>query len=240
MYCDIHTHILPGVDDGARSMEDSMDMLAMAYESGARRIFLTPHFIPGRKLYTKANLKEKYETLSAKAGKEFPELELYLGNELLYRPGIASKLRDSEFTFMAGSRYALVEFDTRIGFRELYSGVRELTEARILPIIAHWERYECLFKKENNLKELKRCGACFQMNGEAFQEAKGLGKLFSNSGSWFQKAAASGYVDFIGSDAHGISRRSPDIQKEIAIIKRCVNEKVLFENSQKILENKYL
>lgn len=240
MYCDIHTHILPGVDDGARSMEDSMDMLAMAYESGARRIFLTPHFIPGRKLYTKANLKETYEVLKAKAAGEFPELELFLGNELLYVPGIAGKLRDLEFTFMADSRYALVEFDTRISFRELYGGVRELTEARILPIIAHWERYECLFKKESNLKELRKCGAYFQMNGEAFQEAKGLGKLFSNSGSWFQKAAASGYVDFIGSDAHGISRRSPDIKKEIAIVEKNIDTRVLYDNSQKILENKYL
>lgn len=78
------------------------------------------------------------------------------------------------------------------------------------------------------------------MNGEAFQEAKGLGKLFSSPAGWYIKAAGNGYLDFIGSDAHGISRRSPDIKKEIAIVEKNIDTRVLYDNSQKILENKYL
>ena len=60
---DIHCHILPGVDDGSRDMESSLDMLRIAYEEGTRQIILTPHYMLGRNSYTYAELDERFEAL---------------------------------------------------------------------------------------------------------------------------------------------------------------------------------
>lgn len=273
IYCDIHTHILPGVDDGARNMEESMEMLNTAYQDGARRIFLTPHYIPGRNDYKKENLIELAGDLRKKAEKEFPELELYLGNELFYVPGAARNLRNFDFCFMADSRYALVEFATNSTYEDIYRGIREFSEARIFPIIAHYERYSCLYKNENYLKELRRLDAYFQMNGEAFgvkakgggfgpeSEAKssrnrgkagafgggatrGLGKLFgfgkSNKSTWYLDTAEAGYLDFLGSDAHDNNYRKPGLSGAVNLLESAGACKCKWENSQAVIDNKYL
>lgn len=263
IYCDIHTHILPGVDDGARNMQESMEMLDAAYQDGARRIFLTPHYISGRNDYKKENLIELTDILRGKAEKEFPELELYLGNELFYVPGAARNLRDSDFCFMAGSRYALVEFATNSSYEDIYRGIREFSEARIFPIIAHYERYSCLYKNAKYLKELRRLDAYFQMNGEAFGSrakpgasgaksmssasrssvALGIGKLFalgkSNKSAWNLEAAKLGYLDFLGSDAHDNNYRKPGISSAVKLLDSAGINK-WEKNSQAVIDNKYI
>lgn len=245
-YCDIHTHILPGVDDGARNMEEAMEMLDIAYQDGARSIFLTPHYIPGRNTYKKENLIETTETLQGKAEKEFPGLKLFLGNELYYVPGAPMKLRESDFCFMAGSRYALVEFATNASYEDIYRGIREFSDARIFPIIAHYERYSCLYKKEKYLQELRKLGAYFQMNGEAFMDAgkmTGIGRFFGSGragkSAWNIAAAKLGYLDFIGSDAHDNQYRKPGIGKACNMLLTSGVDRWTWTSSM-LIEDKYI
>ena len=84
-YTDIHSHILPGVDDGATDMEETLAMLKEAYEQGIRTIFATPHYIPGRKKKSADELRQIHAEVCAVAKENMPDLKILLGNEIYCR-----------------------------------------------------------------------------------------------------------------------------------------------------------
>ena len=99
-YLDIHNHILPGVDDGAKTMEDTMELLRMEHENGVRTVIFTPHYIPRsdiEKNKEKANkTKEVFEKIKEECKNSFPDMKFYLGNELYYKSGIMQELDEKQ------------------------------------------------------------------------------------------------------------------------------------------------
>ena len=138
---DIHAHILPGVDDGSRGMEESETMLSMAYRQGIRRIIATPHYSRRR---GSGGLAELADRLNARAQAIYGDFEILPGHETYYYEGLAEALKSGQALTLAGSRYVLVEFDPGVSYRQLYQGVRKLIMARYVPVLAHVERYLCL------------------------------------------------------------------------------------------------
>ena len=107
-YYDMHCHILPGVDDGSKSMEMSLAMLELEYQQGVRNIVLTPHCFAGR---TQPDLiRQQYATLVYRATKRFQGLQLYLGSELMYSDTITEELAKQNAFTINETRYVLVEF----------------------------------------------------------------------------------------------------------------------------------
>lgn len=238
-YFDIHSHILPKVDDGASSLEEALAMLGVAYAEGTRSILLTPHYVRGKNSYTKEELHNRFLEFQKEAAKQYPELTLYLGNEVLYEDGIVDDLRNGLIQTMNDTKYVLVEFNIRISYNQLYDAIRKITNARFRPIIAHVERYRCLFKHIERIDELVGMEAYLQMNISSV-----YGGLLDENARWCKKLVKEEYISFFGTDAHDLEERAPYVKDYVQWIrKKCgedLLEQIYVKNPQKMIENKYI
>ena len=238
-YMDIHCHILPGVDDGAKNMEQSLEMLSVAYDEGCRGIVLTPHYERGRNSYKPEELDQIFSNLKSEAKKRFPDMELYLGNELLYEDGIVEDIKNGLVHTMAGTKYVLAEFNIQISYQGIYRAMKELTQARFRPIIAHVERYHCLAGHMERMEELEEMGIYFQMNAESV-----LGSFFDEGVRWCRKLMKQEKISFLGTDAHNLENRAPNMREALEWMYRKLDaaymDAVTAEYPQMRVENKYL
>ena len=214
---DIHSHIIPEVDDGSKSLEMSLEILRASYDSGVRRIILTPHFRLGMFETSGEVIRKQYETLKAAADKEFPEMKLFLGCEFHASMEQEELLRNPRF-FLADSKYLLLEFsggDTEHFIRDRVRAA-QMMGAKV--IIAHVERIRAISEisgrkafglsslfNSGNLEfvdELRRLGAMIQINADAVLglDGRDIKKLC-------QRLLQEDLVDFIGSDVHDLDER---------------------------------
>ena len=238
-YIDMHSHILPGVDDGAQDMEMSMAMVDMAYNQGVRLMIATPHYYPGHMRYPKEHLEEVYEKTISVIKEKYSDFTLLLGNEIYYRDEVVEKLRNKRIFTLADTRYVLLEFSTMAEYDYIVKAVRKVLDAGYYPILAHIERYACLWKNEKRVKELIRMGAYMQINAENFQ-----GGFFSAERRYCTKLIQSGMVHFLGSDCHNISSRSPNYKQAVEYLEgkfepELFND-IITKNPGKLLDNKYI
>lgn len=228
---DVHAHILPGVDDGARTMEESVELIKMAVSQGVIGIIATPHY---SRHHSVSTLKEVLAELQEKAGQEYPGFQIYLGQETIYHEELSARLRNGQALVMAGSRYVLVEFSTGISYRGIYQGIRTLTGAGYWPILAHMERYGCL--REAETRELYSLGCRMQMNYESLQ-----GNWLNRDVRWCRKQVLEGKIQFLGSDMHRVDHRAPNIagaQKWLdGHVKPETVRKLVYENPLHIIHN---
>lgn len=238
-YFDIHSHILPGVDDGAENMEEALSMIEVAYQEGTRQIFCTPHYERGKNSYTKEELNNRFQELCKEVEKVHPDMKLYLGNEILYTDGIVDDLKNGLIQTMNDTKYVLVEFNIRTSYNELYQAIRKITNARFRPIIAHMERYRCLFKHIDRVDELVRMEAYLQMNISSV-----YGGLLDENARWCKKLVKEDYISFFGTDAHDLDDRAPYINDYVGWIEKKCGEDALEEmfvnNPIKMAKNQYL
>ena len=199
---DVHAHILPGVDDGSRNMEESIALIGMAAEQRIAGIIATPHYSRHQSVST---LKTVLLELQERAEHEYPGFKIYLGQEHIYHEELPAKLRGGTVLVMAESRYVLVEFSTRVSYRGLYQGIRSLTGAGYLPVLAHMERYGCL--RDAGTAELCSLGCRMQMNYESLQ-----GNWLNKEVRWCRKQVLDGNIHFLGTDMHRVDHRPPDIK----------------------------
>jgi protein-tyrosine phosphatase len=109
---DIHTHILPGVDDGSTDLENSLNMLRQAHEQGVTHLVLTPHSILNSRSFLPKSELSAWFTRLVEAAKDIP-IHLYLGSEIFYTDKVIGKLSSGELQTFAGSKYLLIEFSMR-------------------------------------------------------------------------------------------------------------------------------
>lgn len=220
---DIHSHILPGVDDGARTVEEAVQALLEAQRQRIEGIIVTPHHHPGRYIATASQIGEKLELLRETCKNRGISVQLYPGQECFYYSGLTEKLLKGEALTMAGSRQVLVEFDPDCLYSYMAGGFRDLQSCGYQPILAHFERYRCLCDWKR-LYELKERGVLLQMNFDALLLKR---KLFGRN-QW-RKAAAEGLVDYLGSDCHGTHFRPLQAQKAASGLNGAVKPQLLEE-----------
>lgn len=239
-FYDIHTHILPGVDDGSKSPEESRKMLQMAYDQGVRHIVATPHFSVNGKNHPVDELKQKQELLRGYAAEIDPAFTIDLGNELLNEPGMVEELRSGRALTMAGTRYILVEFLPSDKYYTLYHSLHEYIMAGYIPIVAHMERYEALYKDYDHIDELSRMGCYFQMNAESL-----VGGIFQRKAAYHRRLVMEGYIQFMGSDCHSSEYRTPIMKDALRYLGHDeeverVLQKVLSKYPETMLSDKYI
>lgn len=236
---DIHSHMLYGVDDGSKTIEESLQMLGISYKEGIVNVVLTPHYERNNNIYDSEQLISHFNELKKEVSLRYPDMNLYLGNEILYEEGILEDLKTGKIATMNKTRYILVEYLPNISYEEMYKSFRALIQARFLPILAHVERYRCLHKKMDRIDEIKELGIYLQMNGESI-----LGGIFSEHARWCHKLLKEEQISFIASDAHNCTTRSPRLLKSIEWMKKNLSQsycnKVLWDNPQMMLYDKYL
>ncbi|MBR5939117.1 hypothetical protein IKZ77_01010 [Candidatus Saccharibacteria bacterium] len=178
---DIHSHILPGVDDGARTLNHSLDLIRESARNGVTDIIATPHYI-SETIYVSpcaANLRLLSELKKAVKAENIP-VNLYLGNEIYIDDNIVAHLKAKEITSLAGSRYLLIELPLNEKFPNYDEYFKDLIDRGVKVILAHPERYLIIQKDYEIARELHRLGVLFQCN---------MGSLIGSYGKREQKLA---------------------------------------------------
>lgn len=196
---DLHSHILPSIDDGASSMEESLELLEKAVFYGVTDLVLTPHFIVGS--YDADNEKKilLLEELKQKVSERNLPISLYLGNEVFVENNLLELLETGKITTLHRSRYLLFEVPRLDLYQGIYDIIFFLQSKGIRPILAHPERYLIIQKDPNVALKLKEQGVLFQVN---------LGSFVGTYGKSVQDCALllakHRMIDFVSSDIHHI------------------------------------
>lgn len=201
--CDMHSHILPGMDDGSRDPAMSVNMLRTAAGQGVEHILATPHYYPVESvkdfLQRRARAAEALQSAMA-AGEQLPRV--YLAAEVAYRPGIGYE-EDLRSLCIGRSEFMLLELPFSPWGPEVLRDIRNMTCAKgITPILAHLERYLHIQKKKV-LQEVLRQGVLVQLNAEAVLQRK------TRSGAL--RLLKSGAAQLLGSDCHDLTSRPPNL-----------------------------
>lgn len=236
---DIHNHILPGIDDGAKDEKMSLQMLRMAVEDGMTHLIATPHFHYRRGHASPEEIKSTLSLMQEMADEEGIPVRLYAGNELYYTHDLLNMVKAKEALTLADSDYVLLEFSPGTEQRKIQNAVYQFLSEGYYPIIAHMERYEAFYKHPDFVETILKMGAHYQVNsGSIAGDAGWMLKRFT------RKMLKSGVIQFVATDAHDLQKRKPDLSAASDWIERKLGESEMeeyfYENPLKILENKAL
>ncbi len=192
---DVHSHILYGVDDGAKSKSVMLKMLDNAYANGVRVICVTPHYNPELFEYNPKGEEEAYNTLLEYSKERYPDLKLYRWNEIYVFSGVPSFLTENKREFIAGGNNVLVEFSVNVTLRDITETVLGMTSLGYKAVLAHVERYKNLTKK--NILQLKQMGAIITVNAESIIGLNGWA-----AARYVKGLIKRGLASIVSSDAH--------------------------------------
>ncbi len=203
-FFDLHSHMLCGVDDGAKTAEEMFSMLEMAYEDGIRAICLTPHYSPYLFGDTSKKSAESFALLQRYVAEKHSDMRIFLGHELGYHHSGLEALNNGSCRSVAGSRYVLVDFPETAEFFEIQAAMDSLQRAGYFPILAHTERYRCLFSHIGWIEEFVENGGVVQLNASSVNGSWGRG-----AAKQWKKLIRRGLAHIISSDAHNLTSRPP-------------------------------
>ncbi len=233
MYIDFHSHILPGIDDGAKTVEDSIAILKDSYKKGIRTVVLTPHYYPKgqetldvfleKRQRAYENLKEAYNLCDE------PLPELKLAAEINLRTDLA-EYEGIEKLCIEGTDYIMIEMPYTAWNENLFDWIYELKYRGLNPVVAHIDRY--LDFPQRVLKSLFDLDLSYQVNADAFLSfavKREIAKMFSM-----------GLVHILGSDVHNMAERKNNIDEAVLVLKAQFGEdyiNFLSENAERMLKN---
>lgn len=236
MYYDFHSHILPGIDDGASDAEMSLKMLEMEKASGVTTIVATPHFyLSSQKpedFFSKRD--EAFGRLSELLSEDSPAI--HLGAEVLYTPSLADI--DLKRFCIGNTRYMMVELPyqklSANFIRSFKSFLNEISH-EITPILAHAERY-LSFTDADSIYEIMDSDMLVQLNCGSF-------KAFSPQVRFMSDLIKHGEAHLLGTDCHNVSSRKPNLEQARRFIERKFSKDVFMEfmdNAEIVLSDKLL
>lgn len=162
---DLHTHILPFLDDGAEDMEEALTMLRMARDNGTKIIVTTPHCnMPGFFNNNTSEIKRVFLELKKEAEKQEIGIVMAGGMEIFGTEDVAEKLCDGKLFTLNNTKYPLVEFDFYEESDYIFFVLEKIISKGYVPVVAHPERYECFFENPEKLFDLYKMGAVIQIN----------------------------------------------------------------------------
>ena len=234
---DIHCHILPNVDDGSESLEESIEMAKIAESEGITKIVNTSHCHFDFK-YKKGNeLKLELEKFNQVLKEENINIEVLLGNELYYTSDLIERFDELDFFSMNNSKYILMEFSPINFPKNIEDVIYEIKIRGYIPIIAHAERYKQVQEDVNIVLDCIKEGALIQVNSSSI-----LGKNGEKAEDTSKKLLDNNMVHFVATDAHSSNRRRPLIKDSYNYILKNygkeVSEKLFIENPTAVIENR--
>lgn len=233
---DIHSHILPLVDDGAKDMDMAIDIARVYIENGIKKVICTPHYIDGANNTSLEEVKIRMEELKKELVREGIPLDIYLGNEIYISPNIIDLIRGDKVLTLNDSRYVLIELpmnDIPLYVNDL---IYELLKKDYVPIIAHPERNESIIENPNILYNYITKGALAHLNLPSL-----VGFYGARSKNTAELLLTHNLIHFVGTDSHSNGKRSPRVERHLRILERIVGEdynRLTYENAMLILDNK--
>ena len=235
---DIHCHILPDIDDGPESLEESLEMVRMAALSGVTDIIATPHFTGERKnLPRLEDVMEQYVLLAGAIRAAGLPVMLHPGVEVLCKGQTPELARRGQLPTLGQTPYVLMEFP----FTEPFGYITEILQGVAAwgcrPVVAHPERYACIQRDPRLLEHWFRRGYVIQLNKGSILGT--LGEGAKNTAFWLLDR---GLAHIVASDAHGVGHRNPDMAPLWELLDSMYREEfvhlLLEENPRLLLEGR--
>jgi protein-tyrosine phosphatase len=192
---DLHSHLLPGVDDGSKSVEQSVRVLGAMRDAGVTAVCLTPHHSVGRLAKgLPASHDPAFAALSAAAPRE---IVLHRGVELMLDRPVPPNIGDLPGITLGGTRHILVEFTSQVAIPAVANALHQIVQAGLVPVLAHPERYRAASPQA--VAQWKAVGALMQVDATTLLGGRGRGQRARD-------ILAYGLADIIAADNHGDSR----------------------------------
>ena len=234
---DFHSHILPNVDDGSKSVEETFELLEEAKNAGFEGVISTSHYMEE---YYEVNVAERKVWINALAEnlyKKNIDLKLYLGNEIYFTENLINLLETGKATSINNSNYVLFEFSLNSKPMNMYDIIYDMLEYKLIPVLAHPERYSFVQKEPEIVYDLIQKGVLMQSNYGSI-----LGRYGEKAELISRKLLENNMVHFLGSDVHKPNTIYPRIGEALDIIKEIVGREKLEElttiNPKLVLENR--
>ena len=197
---DLHCHILPGFDDGARHEEEAIDMAVLAARSGVSGVVATPHCIDGGTQEVLAGVRQLQQWLLESR----VNLQIYPGMEIFGTEHTARLLQQGRLLTLNGSRYPLMEFDFVSDGQEETRILQSVLDAGYVPLVAHPERYQYVKEDPYLINLWTKMGCLLQVNKGSL-----LGRFGEGSRLLAMELVGRGFAAVVGSDAHYAGARTP-------------------------------
>lgn len=195
---EFHSHLLPNIDDGSKSFEESLNTIKKMIDLGYKKIVITPHYINGTSF--NANNSKKWQLftdLKEKVKESNLDIELFLGNEIFIDENILSLIKQNEICTINDTKYIFIELARHDVVNNLEEIIFKLISKGIIPIIAHPERYIFIKKDYEKINKLITLGVLFQVNFESIN-----GKYGRESKKLVKYIFKNNLAKFIGGDIH--------------------------------------
>jgi len=196
-FVDIHSHLLPGIDDGAKNLEDSIALITKMRSYGVKNFITTPHVLGDIYPNSSKLILEKLQLVKNELIKrEMTDINISAAAEYMMDEQFSTRLENKDILTLKDN-YILVEMSYFNAPYNLYDILFEIQLKGYKPILAHPERYIFYHNSFENFQKLKRAGCLFQLNLLSLTEQ--YGKSVQNTA---KKLIKEGFYDFVGSDTH--------------------------------------
>lgn len=233
---DLHSHILPGIDDGARDLEMSLDMARIAVADGIRIMACTPHIYPGLYMNDAAGIRAARDALQAELDQRGIALQLTTGADVHLVPGLLPRLRAGTVPTLHRTRYLLLEPSHHVAPPRFAEHVFDLVASGYIPVITHPERLTWMDDNYPVFRQLVQQGAWMQVTAAALTGLFGPRPKY-----WGERMLGEGMVHILATDCHSSGRRVPVMSEGLAVAQRIVGadeaQRLVQERPQALLRN---
>ncbi|MBQ8027359.1 MAG: hypothetical protein IJ261_04505 [Clostridia bacterium] len=232
---DLHCHILHGIDDGARSLDESVQLCRIAVQNSIQTAVVTPHLVHPENVDEYVRIRDKrIDELKETLVKNdiplqiIPGAEVFVNDDIFYAPSL-------DAVTLGGTKYILIEFDFKgLNINRIIKYVNEFISRGYVPIIAHPERYRFMQQNYDIVNHLADMGILFQVNSSSLA---GFGGMETRELGFAM--VASGIASFIGTDAHSVAHRPNNLLEQRDMFPVSVDfdvyDRLLGRNAQVIL-----
>lgn len=234
---DFHTHILPNIDDGSRSIEETFNLLKEAKEAGFNSVVLTSHY---KESYYETDVLERnvwVKAITENIRNKGIDLDLYLGNEIYMTDNMMNLLEEGKASTVNNTCYVLFELPLDTEPENLYSVIHSLEENKLIPILSHPERYRFIQREPTLVNDLIEQGVLMQSNYGSI-----LGEYGEKARIIMEKLLENKAVHFLGSDVHREKTTYEIIPEALGEIEKIIGteelEKLTTINPDLALKNK--
>ena len=235
---DFHSHVLPGIDDGAKTVDDSVALVRMLLSQGIAELVLTPHFYPERQSLGQFLSSRDMSFQRLKEGLDMPNgvMRFHLGAEVFCSDYLMVS-SDLNPLCIQGTQLLLLEmpFSSRWP-SDCWHVIEKIQKNTITPIIAHAERYPAVLRHPSDmLRRLADMGCVIQLNCDSFTDPALQGKVMK----WLDK----GLVHLLGTDCHDPKDRPPRMKEAMEVIRHGLGGEMaekLESNASRLISGKPL
>lgn len=219
---DFHTHILPNVDDGSKSIEETIELIKEANKVGFKAIISTSHYIESYYEVNVLDRKNALDLINNNLKMQNIDMKLYLGNEVYFSNNIIELLKKGAICTINDTRYILFELPMNTKPINLFDVVYEMMENKLIPILAHPERYQCVHQNPSLVSDLIEKGVLMQSNYGSI-----IGQYGKKAKIIVEKLLINDMVHFLGTDVHSRNVIYPKIPQIIEKLENLIGKEKL-------------